>query len=380
VSIKISDISNILLQDPQNKKWDKKYIDGLIKEQLAVLDYKKTFPQGLNEQDEDKDELVPIGDEEEVINVEPEVEPETIPVPPEKPITPEIEKKQAEYTTISKEQARELLSFKGKIFQAVFTKRGDGSLRALNGMSGVRKYTSGGELPYSPKDKGLVPVYDLKIGNGAKGYRMLNLDGLKTLNMDGKKYKIDPYLKENMKRSELKEIIKEVVRSTQPQRVAPERETITKPETDTPERKPKRRTLTPPTEAPETKPKAEGVIKENEQDIANKIASRFQKLGGKELDENFAKGALAALLMTLGTSYAQLKPETQKQVDQISLNPSITPQEKSTEIEKIIHPNQDDKRHQNFLDSMKAAGFKDELLYKRYLKKIGKKGTIERLT
>lgn len=81
-----------------------------------------------------------------------------------------------------------------------------------------------------------------------------------------------------MKRSELKEIIKEVVRGTQPQRVAPERETIVKPETDTPERKPKRRTLTPPEHSPETRPKAEGVIKENEQDIAQKIADRFQKL------------------------------------------------------------------------------------------------------
>lgn len=223
MGIKISDISNILLQDPKNEKWDKKYIDGLIKEQLAVLDYKKTFPQGLNEQDEDKDdedvelepetiplpdkepesieisddELIPKGDEEEItVEPEPEITPETIPIPPDEPISPEIEKKQAEYTTISKEQARELLSFKGKIFQAVFSKREDGTIRAMNAMSGVRKYTSGGELPYSPKEKGLVPVYDLKIGNGPKGYRMLNLDGLKTLNMDGKKYKIDPFLRE----------------------------------------------------------------------------------------------------------------------------------------------------------------------------------------
>lgn len=223
MSIKISDISNILLQDPQNKKWDKKYIDGLIKEQLVVLDYKKTFPQGLNEQTEeeedddielepekiaipkdepeniiisDEPDLIPKG-EEDVIDVEsePEIAPETIPIPDE-PISPEIEKKQAEYTTINKEQARELLSFKGKIFQAVFTKKTDGTIRAMNGLTGVRKFTSGGELPYSPKDYGLVPVYDLKIGNASKGYRMLNLDGLKTLHMDGKKYKIDPFLKE----------------------------------------------------------------------------------------------------------------------------------------------------------------------------------------
>lgn len=85
-----------------------------------------------------------------------------------------------------------------------------------------------------------------------------------------------------MKRTELKQIIKEVLLENNPQvapkRQAPERETITKPETDTPERKPKRRTLTPPEHSPETRPKAEGVIKENEQDIAQKIASRFQKL------------------------------------------------------------------------------------------------------
>lgn len=302
--IKISDISSELLNNPSlSKKFDKKYIDGLIKERLAVLDYKKTFPNSLNEQDEYKDEedielepeklpipdkedtediqisdepeLIPTG-EEEVIEVEPEPEitPEKLPVP----ITPEIEKKQAEYETISREQARELLSYKGKIFTAVFTKREDGTIRALNGLTGVRKYTSGGELPYSPKENNLIPVYDLKIGNGRKGYRMIPLEGLKTLQINGKKYKIDPFLQENMKKSEIRQIVKEVLSENQPQRVTPERETITKPETDTPERKPKRRTLTPPTEAPNTKPKAEGVIKENEQDVANKIAQRFNKL------------------------------------------------------------------------------------------------------
>lgn len=83
-----------------------------------------------------------------------------------------------------------------------------------------------------------------------------------------------------MKKSELRQLVKEAILESnpQPQRVSPDRETITKPETDTPERKPKRRTLTPPTEAPNTKPKAEGVIKENEQDITNKIVQRFNKL------------------------------------------------------------------------------------------------------
>jgi hypothetical protein len=240
MGIKISDISSELLKNPDiSKKFDKKYIDGLIKERLAVLDYKKTFPNSLNEQ-EDKDEedielepeklpipdiedtediqisdepeLIPTG-EEEVIEVEPEPEitPEKLPVP----ITPEIEKKQAEYETISREQARELLSYKGKIFTAVFTKREDGTIRALNGLTGVRKYTSGGELPYSPKENNLIPVYDLKIGNGRKGYRMIPLEGLKTLNINGKKYKIDPFLKEikiNKPVSTPEEIIKNLIK------------------------------------------------------------------------------------------------------------------------------------------------------------------------
>ena len=56
-------------------------------------------------------------------------------------------------------------------------------------MTGVRKYTSGGELPYSPKDKGLIPVYDLKIGPGPKGYRTIPIEGLKALKINGRKYK-----------------------------------------------------------------------------------------------------------------------------------------------------------------------------------------------
>lgn len=310
--IKLSLITQELLKIPSiSEKYDKKYIDGLVKEQLAVREYKRIWGDGgnINEEadgvDDDTedeieldpnkitvpddepddivisdDELIP-NDSEEVIDIdneddEVELNPNKITISEPEPPTPEQQEKQAEYITISKEQARELLSYKGKIFNAIFTKK-DGKLRSMNGLTGVRKYTSGGELPYSPKEKGVIPVYDLKIGNGPAGYRMLNLDGLKTLNINGKKYKIDPFLKENMKKSELINIIKEVVRSTQPQRVTPERETITKPDV-APERKPKRRTLSPPKESPTTKPKAEGVIKENEQDIANKIASRFNKL------------------------------------------------------------------------------------------------------
>jgi hypothetical protein len=398
--IKQSDIVQNILSNPKiAEKYSQKYIEGIVKEQLFLKDYKSKFGSEINEdKEEDEVELDPeeIPIEEPEIEVEPEVEkqpePEVTPEPeievepeeepeiePEElptttptktePDTPTdtIDKKEPEgdgYIRISPKQAQELLSYKGKIFTAIFTKRSDGSLRALNGMTGVRKYTSGGELPYSPKEKELIPVYDLKVGMGSKGYRTIPLEGLKALNINGKKYKIDQSLEEikvvkpkriwdftkyipnfnpsnikikdeiilplkytslfltnkgiiidkeeidnkiyyntddldkwtsdylekineenniqeNMKKTALYDLVKEVLlemRATQPQRVLPDRETITKPETDTPERKPKRRTLTPPTEAPETKPKAEGVIKENEEEIAKKIADRFSKL------------------------------------------------------------------------------------------------------
>jgi len=467
--IKIKDITSELSQ--LTDKYDEKYIDGLVREQLAILDYKKTFQGELNEQDEEDEieldpEELPV-DKEEPIEKEPEsqeepeietqpeeepesevqggedgeieLEPEELPTPKPLPIVPTPKE---DYETISRKQAQELLSYKGKIFTAVFSKREDGSLRAMNGMTGVRKFTVGGELPYSPQEKGLVPVYDLKIGLGRKGYRMLPLEGLKTLNINGKKYKIDQNIKEikvnppslykfpisinneielkryldilkgdgyslikylprfnqklvpikyykylfqhfpcyiydksgdgirkievspfklheikvnrpnkyvigkeykvdtingtkllklnsigkgnhyrfkdgvtiyhltqdqmdrknlneNMKKSELRQLVKEAILESnpQPQRVSPDRETITKPETDTPERKPKRRTLTPPTEAPNTKPKAEGVIKENEQQISDKIAQRYNNLKQPEqLDEAVGSLIIGGLL------------------------------------------------------------------------------------
>jgi hypothetical protein len=217
--IKINDITSELSK--LSKKYDKKYIDGLVRERLAVLDYYKTFGEEINEQEDEVEldpEDTPIPQEknteqqpetEPEIEVEPEteeepetepedseveLEPENIPVPKPLPI---IHTPKEEYEVISPKQAQELLSYKGKIFTAVFNKREDGSLRAANGMVGVRKYTSGGELPYSPKEKNLIPFYDLKIGMGRKGYRMIPLEGLKTLNINGKKYKIDHTIREN---------------------------------------------------------------------------------------------------------------------------------------------------------------------------------------
>lgn len=218
--IKSSTILNELLKDPTiSQKYNKRYIHGVVKEYFLIQEYKKHLNELAlyeveneeNNNDEEEVEIEPekivvepetqdepeveVEPEPEEIQDEPEVEPEVV---PEKiPLEPKPKSEPGGYEAISSNQARELLSYKGKIFNAVFTKKTDGSLRAMNGMTGVRKYTSGGELPYSPKDKNVIPVYDLKVGAGSKGYRMLNVDGLKTLAINGKKYKIDHSLKEN---------------------------------------------------------------------------------------------------------------------------------------------------------------------------------------
>lgn len=214
--MKLSEITTQLTQNPKYSKLGEQYINGIIKERILIREYNKLFSD-INEDVEEDEELVPeeipleepddIEDEnlsDDKIEGETELEPEAIPIDEpefEEPIIDDepIEPKPAEddgYIRISSQEAKELLSHKGKIFQAVFTKKEDGTLRAMNGMTGVRKYTSGGELPYSPKDKNVIPVYDLKIGMGPKGYRMINVDGLRTLHINGKKYKIDSSLKE----------------------------------------------------------------------------------------------------------------------------------------------------------------------------------------
>lgn len=250
-------ISQILQQlkksNPQlADKYDDKHLLSVVEEQLFLRDYKNNFKDELSENsitDDEEDEIelkpeeIPIEEpEEEIPTEEPELEePEIQDEPqtknePETEQEPEIPKKSDDegeieinpeelpsdraepkvtvsktepedklflkkpegdgYIRISPTEARELLSYKGKIFTAIFTKRSDGSLRSLNGMTGVRKYTSGGELPYSPKEKELIPVYDLKKGPGKQGYRTIPLEGLKALKINGKKYKIDQTLNE----------------------------------------------------------------------------------------------------------------------------------------------------------------------------------------
>ena len=63
---------------------------------------------------------------------------------------------------------------KGAFFTVTFVKRTDGTTRTMNARFGVKKYLKGGELPYDPIAKGLLPVFDMQ----KNAYRMINTDTL----------------------------------------------------------------------------------------------------------------------------------------------------------------------------------------------------------
>jgi hypothetical protein len=73
-------------------------------------------------------------------------------------------------TRISRDELiQKIKDTKGAFFTVTFVKK-DGTTRVMNARFGVKKYLKGGDLPYDPIAKGLLPVYDMK----SQGYRMIN--------------------------------------------------------------------------------------------------------------------------------------------------------------------------------------------------------------
>jgi hypothetical protein len=70
-------------------------------------------------------------------------------------------------------------------FSVTFIKK-DNTIRVLNGLTGVKKHLKGGELPYDPIAKGLIPVYDVQ----SEGYRMVNSQTVLEIKSDKKVYTI----------------------------------------------------------------------------------------------------------------------------------------------------------------------------------------------
>ena len=83
---------------------------------------------------------------------------------------------------ISKLQATDLIKgSRGRVFGVQFIKRSTGEVRKMSARTGVSKYVTGEGLKFSPSKKNLIAVFDMN----KQGYRMINLEGLTSLRING---------------------------------------------------------------------------------------------------------------------------------------------------------------------------------------------------
>lgn len=96
-----------------------------------------------------------------------------------------------EITFDSPQHAYDFLDEKtsGRMFSAVFVKK-DGEMRFGTWIkaAAIKKDRAGGELKFSPRDKGCYCVYEVVRERIGDRWRMINLEGLKRLKIDGQEY------------------------------------------------------------------------------------------------------------------------------------------------------------------------------------------------
>jgi hypothetical protein len=76
----------------------------------------------------------------------------------------------------------------GRWVSAVFIKRTDGTERAMTCRVGVKKYVKGVGLSFNPEKYALQVVWEPKAGKAEDAYRMVSLDGVISLKVDGTEY------------------------------------------------------------------------------------------------------------------------------------------------------------------------------------------------
>tara|TARA_B100000749_G_C17989396_1_gene286572 strand:+ start:74 stop:370 length:297 start_codon:yes stop_codon:yes gene_type:complete len=89
---------------------------------------------------------------------------------------------------ISRKQATDLIKgSKGRVFGVQFIKRSTGEVRKMSARTGVSKYVTGEGLKFSPSKKNLIAVFDMN----KQGYRMINLEGLTSLRLNGSTMEVE---------------------------------------------------------------------------------------------------------------------------------------------------------------------------------------------
>lgn len=90
---------------------------------------------------------------------------------------------------ISSEKVSDLVSFckdEGTFFTVGFLKRSDGSYREINCRGRVCKDLKGGSLPYSPSEKELIVIWDVKDGK----YKTIPLDTIQIIKAHHQIYEV----------------------------------------------------------------------------------------------------------------------------------------------------------------------------------------------
>lgn len=99
--------------------------------------------------------------------------------------------KQSALSELSQEEVKLLIkSTNGGFFGLRFIKRSDGKMRTMLCRTGVyrfRKGAAGKGLPYDPKEKNLVTVWDKHAYavNGDSGYRQIPVENVKSITFNG---------------------------------------------------------------------------------------------------------------------------------------------------------------------------------------------------
>ena len=81
------------------------------------------------------------------------------------------------------ELVQKIKDTKGEFFTVTFIKK-DGTTRTMNARLGVKRYLKGGELPYDPAERGLLPVFDAQKGE----YRIVNIPTIISAKIGNEEY------------------------------------------------------------------------------------------------------------------------------------------------------------------------------------------------
>lgn len=86
---------------------------------------------------------------------------------------------------ISRDKASRFLETNtGGRIVSVYFQKADGTMRDMVCRLGVRKHLRGGDLPYDPKSRQLLPVFDMTL----RQYRMVNIASLVSFKVSGETF------------------------------------------------------------------------------------------------------------------------------------------------------------------------------------------------